>query len=687
MLLTIQYVGVVGSGTMGSGIAQICAQNGYYVYLYDVNDTIVQKSLYTIEKRLQKMVEKGKITKKELEQSMERIEACTELSNLKACDVVIEAVPEKLPLKKEIFRQLEGVCSEQTILATNTSSFSVTDIASAVNTPERVVGLHFFNPVPLMPLVEIIKGFKTSEKWIHVLLRFADSLGKEAVICEDRKIIEGGSSMKVKSHYPLFINGEYVDSKNGELFDIVNPATEEVIATAAKAAKEDVDKAVQAARTAFESGKWPKMTAAKRARILNKIANIMRERFDDLVNAEVLNSGKTVDAAKGQINQAIEDFEFYSAAAITLQGDVNQVPNGFFNYTVKEPVGVCGQIIPWNYPLMMAAWKVAPALAAGCTVVLKPASYTPITAYMLAEICLEAGVPNGVVNVITGSGSEIGPYMTQHPGIDKVAFTGETETGKDIMKRASDTLKRVTLELGGKSPNIVFDDCDLEEAVNGSLFGIFYNTGQSCEARSRLFVHESIYDEFMEMFLEKASRVRVGDPFAKGVHMGAVISKSHQDVIDGYVKLAVEEGGKILYGGKVPEGEEFRKGYWYMPTIIGNVTNDMRVAQEEIFGPVVVVMKFSEEEEVIRQANDTIFGLGSCIWTKDHGRAHRVSSRIRAGIVMVNCPISAFPGTPFGGYKQSGFGRELALETLNLYMETKSVVSYVGGKPLNMFGI
>lgn len=491
----------------------------------------------------------------------------------------------------------------------------------------------------------------------------------------------------LKEFYPLFINGEYVNSANEEFFETYNPATGEILTKVAKASKKDVDKAVAAARKAFESGKWPKMTGARRARLLNKIAEIMRDRFAELVELEVLNSGKTVDAAKGQINQAIEDFEFYAAAAITLGGEAKPVPNGFFNYTVKEPVGVCGQIIPWNYPLMMAAWKIAPALAAGCTVILKPASLTPVTAYALAEICHEAGVPEGVVNVLTGSGSEIGPYMTEHPGIDKIAFTGETETGKDIMARASGTLKRVTLELGGKSPNIVFDDCDLDGAVDGSLYGIFYNTGQSCEARSRLFVHENIYDQFMDKFVEKTKRIQIGDPFAKGVHMGAVISAGHEKVIDGYVKIAMEEGANVVYGGKHPEGEQFKKGHWYMPTIITNVTNDMRVAQEEIFGPVVVVMKFRDEADVIRQANDTIFGLGSAVWTKDHGKAHRVAAAIRAGIVMVNSPISAFPGTPFGGYKQSGFGRELALETLNLYSETKSVVSYVGARPLNLFGL
>lgn len=491
---------------------------------------------------------------------------------------------------------------------------------------------------------------------------------------------------QLRDKYQLFINGEYVESSNGEVFKTYNPATGEVLAEIAKATKEDVDKAVAAARTAFE-GKWSKFTGAKRARLLNKIANLMRERFDDLVHLEVLNSGKTVDAAKGQIQQSIEDFEFYAATTITLSGKTNQVPKGFFNYTVKEPVGVCGQIIPWNYPIMMATWKIAPALAAGCTIVLKPASLTPLTAYVLADICHEAGVPEGVINVITGSGSEIGPYITEHPGIDKIAFTGETETGKDIMSRASNTLKRITLELGGKSPNIVFEDCDINGAVDGSLFGIFYNTGQSCEARSRLFVHEKIYDEFMRKFLDKVSRLKVGDPFANGVHMGAIISDSHEKVIDSYVKIAIEEGGEVLYGGKRPDGPEFEKGHWYMPTVIGNVTNDMRVAQEEIFGPVVVVMKFSDEKEVVHLANDTIFGLGSAVWTKDHGKAHRVASAIQAGIVMVNCPISAFPGTPFGGYKQSGFGRELALETLDLYSETKSVLSYVGSRPLNLFGL
>ncbi|SEN52472.1 aldehyde dehydrogenase family protein [Lihuaxuella thermophila] len=491
----------------------------------------------------------------------------------------------------------------------------------------------------------------------------------------------------LKEQYHLLINGEHVPGGSGQYFDVYNPATGEKLAQVAKATREDVDKAVASAREALENSKWAKWPASRRGQILNKVAAIMRQRFNELVELEVLNSGKALSAAKGQVMQAIEDFELYAGAVTTISGSTKPVPNGFFHYTTKEPVGVCAQIVPWNYPLMMAAWKVAPALAAGCTIVLKPASLTPLTALVLADICHEAGVPAGVINVITGSGSDVGAYLVEHPGVDKVAFTGETTTGKDIMAKASETLKRVTLELGGKSPNIVFSDADLEAAVNGSIFGIYYNTGQSCEARSRLFVHEDIYDEFIEMFIEKTKKLKLGDPLSEETHVGAVISQSQWDTIHSYVQLAKEEGARVVYGGKRPEGAEFEKGYWYEPTVIVDVTNDMRVAQEEIFGPVVVVMKFKDEKEVIKLANDTIYGLAAAVWTKDFGRAHRVTSQLKAGIVMINNPFSAFPGLPFGGYKQSGFGRELAIESLDLYMETKSVLSYVGPKPLNPFGV
>ncbi|QQE76870.1 aldehyde dehydrogenase [Alicyclobacillus sp. SO9] len=492
--------------------------------------------------------------------------------------------------------------------------------------------------------------------------------------------------METSKKYLLLINGEHTESVGDDWFNTYNPATGEIIGEVAKANRTDVDNAVAAARAALE-GKWGRTPAAKRSRILNKIAGILRKRFDELCELEVINSGKSLANAQGQVMQAVEDFELYAAAALAHEGKTKPVPNGFLNYTTKEPVGVCAQIVPWNYPFMMAAWKLAPALAAGCTIVLKPASLTPVTALVLADICEEAGVPPGVVNVITGSGADVGAYLVEHPGVDKVAFTGETTTGKDIMARASQTLKRVTLELGGKSPNIVFSDADFDAAIDGALFGIYYNTGQSCEARSRLIVQEDIYEEFIQAFTEKTKKLVMGDPLDKETHIGAIISENQVEVIDGYVQSAVREGARIVYGGARPQGDAYRHGHWYLPTVIADVSNDMKVAQEEIFGPVVVISKFKDEKEAVQLANDTVYGLAASLWTNHFARAHRVAGKLKAGIVMINNPFSAFPGLPFGGYKQSGFGRELAMESLDLYSETKSVLAYIGGKPLNPFGV
>lgn len=490
-----------------------------------------------------------------------------------------------------------------------------------------------------------------------------------------------------RDFYKLFINGEQVESSSGARTKVYNPATGEVLAEVAKATKEDAQKAVEAARNAFDNGKWKITPVGRRARVLNKIADIMRSRFNELVELEVLNTGKSVSAAQAQINQAVEDFEFYAGAIVAHRGSVNNVPGQFHNYTEKEPVGVCAQIIPWNYPLMMAAWKIAPAIAAGCSVIIKPASLTPLTAIVLGEICHEAGVPEGVVNIVPGSGSEIGNFLVEHELVNKVAFTGSTPIGKDIMARASGTLKRVTLELGGKSPALVFEDADIDQAVDCSIYGIYNNTGQSCDARSRIYIHEDVYDEFVEKFVEKTNRIVIGDPFSKDTHVGAVIDQSQLDTVKEYVQSAIDEGAEILAGGKQLYPEGFENGFWYAPTVIGSVTQEMRVVQEEIFGPVVVLSKFSNEKEAIALANDSDFGLASSVWSKDSARATRVANQIQAGIVMINSPFSAFPGTPFGGYKQSGFGRELAIETLDLYSETKSIMSYFGARPLNPFGL
>ena len=408
----------------------------------------------------------------------------------------------------------------------------------------------------------------------------------------------GQESMK-RDFYHLIINGEKVKSSTGETIKTFNPATGELIAEVAKASKEDAESAIAAARNAFDNGKWKLFPVGKRSQILNKIAAIMRSRFNELVELEILDTGKSLHAAQGQVTQAIEDFEFYAGAIVGHRGTVNNVPGQFHNYTEKEAVGVCAQIIPWNYPLMMAAWKVAPAIAVGCTVIVKPASLTPLTAIILGEICLEAGVPAGVVNVIPGSGAEVGNFLVEHPQVNKIAFTGSTPIGKDIMGKASQTLKRVTLELGGKSPSIVFDDADNDAAVDGSLFGIFYNSGQSCEARSRLYVHEDVYEEFMSKFVEKTKKLKLGNPFDKTTHMGAIIDQSQLDTIDGYVQSAIKEGAEILAGGNVTKPEGYENGFWYEPTIIANVTHDMNVVTDEIFGPVVVVMKFKDEKEAI----------------------------------------------------------------------------------------
>ncbi|MDQ3688516.1 MAG: aldehyde dehydrogenase family protein [Chloroflexota bacterium] len=484
----------------------------------------------------------------------------------------------------------------------------------------------------------------------------------------------------------LLINGELRHAATGATFNTFDPAHGGELATVARAGAEDVDAAVTAARGAFD-GAWAKTAPAKRARMLNRLAQLLDEQTDALAELESRNSGKAAWQCVAEIKVAVSTLEFFAGTAQHLYGRSHIVNPAVVSYTLREPVGVVGAIIPWNYPLMMAAWKVAPALATGNTLVLKPASATPLTALRLGELALEAGIPAGVLNVIPGPGSEVGEAMAAHPGIDKIAFTGETDTGRRIAAAAAATLKRVSLELGGKSPNIVFADADLDAAVIGSLWAIYYSAGQSCEARSRILVADEVYDAFASAFAEKAKALTVGDPLAADTKVGSLISREHAARVREFVRTGLADGGELLAGDELELGDGLDADAFCAPTVIGNVANDSRIAQEEVFGPVVTLTRFSDEKEAIRFANDVRYGLAATVWSADGARGHRVAQKIRSGAVGINTPFVAFPGVPFGGFKDSGYGREQSLEALDLYTETKAVLQGTSPKPINPFGI
>jgi acyl-CoA reductase-like NAD-dependent aldehyde dehydrogenase len=489
-------------------------------------------------------------------------------------------------------------------------------------------------------------------------------------------------AVTTEREYGLFINGELAEQQSGEVRELTEPATGDPFARVALAGEADVDSAVEAARAALD-GQWGKTPPTERSRLLHALADAMVANRKELAELEVRNVGKAISSVKAELNQGVENFRFYASAIATIAGRSNPLGGSLLFYSLKEPVGVAGQIVPWNYPLMMTTWKLAPALAAGCTVVLKPDAATPLTALRLAELAAAVGFPPGVVNIVPGDGPTTGAYLVRHPGVDKVAFTGSTQTGSEVMRLASSPLKRITLELGGKSPSLVFADANLEDATPSSVWSIYYSAGQSCEARSRILVEQSIYDDFVDQFAAKTQQLRVGDPLDPETQVGSLISRAHRDKVHGFVEQGREEGAEVVTGGDAADG----KGAFYKPTVLAKVDNSMSVAQEEIFGPVVTLIPFEDEKDAIRIANDVRYGLMATVWTGDPARGHRLASRIKAGEIAINTPYTAFPGIPFGGYKQSGFGRELGLETLDLYLETKSVLVGTGSKPFNPFGL
>ncbi|HJS69936.1 MAG TPA: aldehyde dehydrogenase family protein [Gaiellaceae bacterium] len=482
--------------------------------------------------------------------------------------------------------------------------------------------------------------------------------------------------------YGLFIDGESAEPASGELRDLTGPATGEPLARAAMAGEQDVDRAVDAARAAL-SGAWAKTPPNERSRLLHALADAIVANRKELAELEARNVGKAISSVKAELHQAVENFRFYGSATTSIGGRSSPIGGSLLFYSQKEPVGVCGQIVPWNYPFMMSTWKVAPALAAGCAIVLKPDPQTPLTALRLAELAVEVGFPPGVLNVVPGDGPTTGSYLVKHPGVDKVAFTGSTKTGGEIMRLCSEPIKRLTLELGGKSPNLLFADADLADAIPSSVWSIYYSAGQSCEARSRLLVEQSIYDDVVAQFAGHAGSLKVGDPLDPETQVGSLISASHRDRVHGFVERGREEGAEVVTGGEAGDG----KGAFYRPTVLAKVDNAMEVAQEEIFGPVVTVIPFADERDAVRIANESKYGLFATVWTGDPARGHRLARQIKSGMIGINTPYTAFPGIPFGGYKQSGFGRELGLETLELYLETKSVLVSTGAKPYNPFGL
>ncbi|HTV53833.1 MAG TPA: aldehyde dehydrogenase family protein [Terriglobia bacterium] len=482
-------------------------------------------------------------------------------------------------------------------------------------------------------------------------------------------------SFTSKTH-KMLINGKWVEAASGKTFPTYNPATGEVLSQVAEGDREDIDRAVKSARAAFEKGPWPKMTPSERGRAIWKLGDLIEKRLEEFAQLESLDNGKPVKVARGaDVPLAVDLFRYMAGWATKIEGNTIpiSVPNApgakYLAYTVREPVGVVGQIIPWNFPLLMAAWKLGPALASGCTIVLKPAEQTPLTALLLGDLIQEAGIPDGVVNIVPGYGETAGAALAAHPEVDKVAFTGSTEVGKLIVQAAAGNLKKVSLELGGKSPNVILDDADLETAVPGAASAIFFNHGQCCCAGSRLYVEKDVFDKVVDGVVQRAEKIRLGPGMDSATDMGPLVSEEQLNRVCGYLESGFSEGAKAVTGG-TRVGE---KGYFVKPTVLVNTTETMKVVREEIFGPVVTAVPFRDPEEIATKANDTIYGLAAGVWSRDIRKAHRVASLLRAGTVWINCYNVFDAALPFGGYKQSGWGREMGHEVLEQYTEVKAV--------------
>jgi phenylacetaldehyde dehydrogenase len=474
----------------------------------------------------------------------------------------------------------------------------------------------------------------------------------------------------------MLINGKWVDSASGKTFPTYNPATGEVLSHVAEGDREDIDRAVKAARAAFEAGPWSKISPSERGRMMWRLADLIEKHTEEFAQLESLDNGKPLKIARiADLPLAVDHFRYYAGWATKIEG--NTIPMGlarqgsYHAYTVREPVGVVGQIIPWNFPLLMAAWKLGPALATGCTVILKPAEQTPLTALRLGELIQEAGFPDGVVNIVPGYGETAGAALAAHMDVDKIAFTGSTEVGKLIIHAAEGNLKKVSLELGGKSPNIVMDDADLDSAIPGASMAIFFNQGQCCCAGSRLFVEKKVFDKVVDGISQAASKIRVRPGLDPDSDLGPLVSEEQLNRVCGYLESGLKEGAKAVVGGS-REGD---KGYFVKPTVLVNTNDKMKVVREEIFGPVVTATPFSDMNEIVSRANDTVYGLAAGVWTRDVKKAHAIASKLKAGTVWINCYNVFDAALPFGGYKQSGWGREMGHEVLKNYTEVKSVCS------------